>query len=256
MRVLSFALGLLTADLVLGAVCRPKGTTASQSVTTSTVESSTATVSTISTTASLTSASETTTSSSETESSFARLTSSTTLPETTSTTAAASTTSSAAPSETPGSIIGSGPVAGLTIQGTGARFSSTSFSASSSGRNLIFNLVNNRLQESAGDYLCVSYRQPGSPMPLALCPFDNFTFAPLTCQQRPDGVLSCTSPVGYCEHKVMADGPDNPNDLNFCRRSNSGTWTQFYINNNQDVYFGDASGTFAGYTAIDARLVV
>ncbi|KAJ4180528.1 hypothetical protein NW755_011625 [Fusarium falciforme] len=51
------------ADLALGAVCRPKGTTASQSVTTSTVESSTVTVPAISTTACLTSASETATSS-------------------------------------------------------------------------------------------------------------------------------------------------------------------------------------------------
>ncbi|KAM0426594.1 hypothetical protein ACHAPT_008288 [Fusarium lateritium] len=262
MRVLSLALALFTADVAVGAaLCRPASTrTASQSVSNSAIESSTATVPTTSATASDTSATETVTSASETatsESSFTTLTSSTTLAGTTSTTAAASTTSFAAPSETPGSVVGSGPVANLPLKGTGDRYSPLSFAtSSSSARTLIFSLSGGRLQESNGNYLCVSYRPQGSPPPLVLCPYDDgYNTAPLTCQQRPDGAVSCTSPIGYCDHEVVEGGEDDPNDLNSCVRYNTGKWTQFYTNDGQDASFGDVNGNFGSYTAIVPRLV-
>ncbi|KAJ4245118.1 hypothetical protein NW757_010128 [Fusarium falciforme] len=68
---------------------------------------------------------------------------------------------------------------------------------------------------------------------------------------RPKGTTasqSVTTSTRDCdfEHEVAEGGPDDPNDLNSCIRFNSGTWTQFYVNNNQDAYFGGASGNFAG----------
>lgn len=104
----------------------------------------------------------------------------------------------------------------------------------------------------------MSYRQPGSPIPLIPCPYDDgIAFAPLTCQQRPDGVVSCTSPVGHCDHEVVEAPPDDPNHLNSWTRFNSDTLTQFYTNDDQDASFGDTNGNYAGYLyCINARLIV
>ncbi|KAH7260898.1 uncharacterized protein BKA55DRAFT_686477 [Fusarium redolens] len=252
MRVLSFALALFAADIVVEAgVCKPARTTTAA---TSIVESSTATASAtseVSLTESLTSATETlSTDSSEI------LTVSTTLAETTTTeiasttteaasttTEEASTTTTAGPSFTPGSIVGTGPVADLTLRGNGQRFAPLSFAPSDSTQTLIFSLVNGKLSLGNNDYLCLTYTSPGVLGRLVPCPFDNFSFAPLTCTRAASGTLSCTAPNGSCQAGV-------------CMRPNNGIpFSQFYVDDSQNGYFGDANGNFgADYTAIDVIL--
>ncbi|KAF9763121.1 hypothetical protein IL306_003240 [Fusarium sp. DS 682] len=255
MRVLSFALALFAADMVVEAgVCKPARTTTSGAASTSIVESSTATVPATSTettevsvTDSLTSATETL----STDSSIETLTS-TTLDETTSTevvstttTEEASTTTTAGPSATPGSIVGSGPVADLTLHGGGDRYVPLSFTSSDSTQTLIFTLASNGQLATGNNnnYLCLTYNAQGVLGPLVLCPFDNFQSAPLKCQRSSSGVLSCTAPNGSCTSGT-------------CRRPNNATpFSQFYVDDAQDGYFGPADGNFGvGFTAIDATL--
>ncbi|EXL58520.1 hypothetical protein FOCG_02034 [Fusarium oxysporum f. sp. radicis-lycopersici 26381] len=242
MRVLSFALALFAADMVVEAgVCKPARTT---TVATSIVESSTATASAASETSfteSLTSATETlSTDSSEI------LTASTTEAETTSTTEEASTTTTAGPSYTPGSLVGTGPVAGLTLHGTDSRFIPLSFTPSDSTQTLIFTLAANGQLATGNNnnYLCLNYKPSGVLGPLVLCPFDDFTNAPLKCTRAASGTLSCTAPNGSCE----ASGT--------CRRSNNAAaFSQLYVDGSQNGYFGPSDGNFgADYTAIDVIL--
>ncbi|PCD43221.1 hypothetical protein AU210_002322 [Fusarium oxysporum f. sp. radicis-cucumerinum] len=248
MRVLSFALALFAADMVVEAgVCKPAHTT---TVATSIVESSTATASAASETSfteSLTSATETlSTDSSEI------LTASTTEAETTSTEAVsttteeASTTTTAGPSYTPGSLVGTGPVAGLTLHGTDSRFIPLSFTPSDSTQTLIFTLAANGQLATGNNnnYLCLNYKPSGVLGPLVLCPFDDFTNAPLKCTRAASGTLSCTAPNGSCE----ASGT--------CRRSNNAAaFSQLYVDGSQNGYFGPSDGNFgADYTAIDVIL--
>ncbi|KAI8713682.1 hypothetical protein NCS52_01213500 [Fusarium sp. LHS14.1] len=307
MRVLSFALALFAADMVVEAgVCKPKGTT------TSVLVSSTATVPTVtsgvSVTESLTSAIETVSS----ESSIETLTSSTTVEGTTSvelvssgtteeastttakaastttteeastttteaastttteeastttteaastttteastttteeasttTTEAASTTTTAGPSYTPGSIVGTGPVADLTLQGSNsARFVPLSFA--SSGSTLIFTLVNNQLSAGNGNYLCMTYKDIDVPGPLVLCPFDNFSNAPLTCTRSSSGTLACTAKNGSCTSSGT------------CRRPNNAVpFSQFYVDGSQNGYFAASGNQSPGYTPLDLIL--
>ncbi|KAI8659050.1 hypothetical protein NCS56_01121700 [Fusarium sp. Ph1] len=282
MRVLSFALALFAADMVVEAgVCKPKGITTSQLATTSVLVSSTATVPTVtsgvSATESLTSAIETVSS----ESSIETLTSSTTVEGTTSvglvssatteeastttakaastiiteeastttteeasttTTEAASTTTTAGPSYTPGSIVGTGPVADLTLQGSNsARFIPLSFA--SSGSTLIFTLVNNQLSAGNGNYLCMTYKDTDVPGPLVLCPFDNFSSAPLTCTRSSSGTLACTAKNGSCTSSGT------------CRRPNNGVpFSQFYVDGSQNGYFAASGNQSPGYTPLDLIL--
>ncbi|KAF5580405.1 hypothetical protein FPANT_9361 [Fusarium pseudoanthophilum] len=248
MRVLSFALALFAADMVVEAgVCKPARTTTA-ATSTSVLESSTATSSATSETSvieSLTSATETlSTDSSEI------LTTTTTEAETTSTEAVsttteeASTTTTAGPSFTPGSLVGTGPAAGLTLQGTDSRFIPLSFSDST--QTLIFTLAaNGQLATGTNNnYLCLNYKPSGVPGPLVLCPFDNFQNAPLTCTRAASGTLSCTAPNGSCQ----ASGS--------CSRPNNGAaFSQFYVDGSQNGYFGPANSNFgAGYSAIDVIL--
>ncbi|KAI1062750.1 hypothetical protein LB506_006314 [Fusarium annulatum] len=252
MRVLSFALALFAADMVVEAgVCKPARTTTAA---TSIAESTTATSET-SVVESLTSATETlSTDSSET------LTASTTEAETTSTEAVptttteaaststeeASTTTTAGPSYTPGSIVGTGPAAGLTLHGTDTRFVALSFTPSDSTQTLIFTLAaNGQLATGTNNnYLCLNYKPSGVLGPLVLCPFDNFQNAPLKCTRAASGTLSCTAPNGSCT------------STGSCTRPNSGIpFSQFYVDGSQNGYFGDANGNFgSGYTAIDVIL--
>ncbi|CVK94214.1 uncharacterized protein FMAN_03408 [Fusarium mangiferae] len=283
MRVLSFALALFAADMVVEAgVCKPARTTTAA---TSIAESTTATSET-SVLESLTSATETlSTDSSET------LTASTTEAETTSTEAVpttttevtvtteastteaastttdevptttaeatttteaattteeASTTTTAGPSYTPGSIVGTGPAADLTLHGTDTRFVALSFTPSDSTQTLIFTLAaNGQLATGTNNnYLCLNYKPSGVLGPLVLCPFDNFQNAPLKCTRAASGTLSCTAPNGSCT------------STGSCARPNSGIpFSQFYVDGSQNGYFGDASGDFgSGYTAIDVIL--
>ncbi|KAI1034354.1 hypothetical protein LB504_004541 [Fusarium proliferatum] len=252
MRVLSFALALFAADMVVEAgVCKPARTTTAA---TSIAESTTATSET-SVLESLTSATETlSTDSSET------LTASTTEAETTSTEAVptttaeaasttteeASTTTTAGPSYTPGSIVGTGPAAGQTLHGTDTRFVALSFTPSDSTQTLIFTLAaNGQLATGTNNnYLCLNYKPSGVLGPLVLCPFDNFQNAPLKCTRAASGTLSCTAPNGSCT------------STGSCARPNSGIpFSQFYVDSSQNGYFGDASGDFgSGYTAIDVIL--
>ncbi|KAH6957298.1 hypothetical protein HG530_014707 [Fusarium avenaceum] len=262
MRVLSLALAFFAADIVVEAgVCKPARTTTAQSVLTSSVESSVTAVSTAVTETSVVSA-ESLTSATETvisASSIETLTSSITLAGTTSTelvstvtTAEASTTTTeetattttadAGPVVTPGSIVGTGPVAGLTLKGDGQRFTPLSFATSGSTQTLIFNLVNNQLSAGNDNYLCLNYKDVGVLGPLVLCPFDNFSSAPLKCSQNSSGTLSCTAPNGSC------DGNGT------CRRpNNAALFYQFYVDDAQAGYFGPP-GTFDGFTALSLVL--
>ncbi|KAL4731813.1 hypothetical protein ACLX1H_000805 [Fusarium chlamydosporum] len=266
MRVLSVALAILAADIAVEAgVCKPDHTSASQSFTISSVESSTSTAPTTSTETSGVSSTESLTSSTDTISteSLETLTSSTTLTGTTSiepftTTSteelsttttteefSTTTTSDAGPSATPGSIIGSGPVADLPLQGDGSRFIPLSFATSGSTQTLIFTLVaNGQLYAgSNNNYLCVNYKDEGVLSPLVICPFDNFQNAPVSCQRSSSGTLSCTAPNGSC------------NTAGTCRRAiNAVPFSQFYVDASQNGYFGPASGSFTGFTAIDPVL--
>ncbi|KIL92298.1 hypothetical protein FAVG1_04707 [Fusarium avenaceum] len=238
MRVLSLALAFFAADIVVEAgVCKPARTTTAQSVLTSSVESSVTAVSTAVTETSVVSA-ESLTSATETvisASSIETLTSSITLAGTTSTelvstvtTAEASTTTTeetattttadAGPVVTPGSIVGTGPVAGLTLKGDGQRFTPLSFATSGSTQTLIFNLVNNQLSAGNNNYLCLNYKDTSS------------------------GTLSCTAPNGSC------DGNGT------CRRpNNAALFYQFYVDDAQAGYFGPP-GTFDGFTALSLVL--
>ncbi|KAM0544879.1 hypothetical protein ACHAPJ_011624 [Fusarium lateritium] len=261
-------------DMVVEAgVCKPKRTTTSQSATTSALESSAATVPTITSGVSSTESSTFATETVSSESSIEILTSSTTVEGTTSvelvssatteeastttieeastttteaasttTTEAASTTTTAGPSYTPGSIVGTGPVADLTLQGSNsARFIPLSFA--SSGSTLIFTLVNNQLSAGNNNYLCMSYRDTDVPGPLVLCPFDNFTNAPLTCTRSSSGTLACTAPIGSC------------NSAGTCRRPNNGArFSQFYVDGSQNGYFAASGNQSPGYTALDLIL--
>ncbi|KAG7416186.1 hypothetical protein DER46DRAFT_265174 [Fusarium sp. MPI-SDFR-AT-0072] len=247
MRVLSFALALFAADMVVEAgVCKPARTTTAA---TSIVESTTATAPATSETSvieSLTSATETlSTDSSEI------LTASTTEAATSTeaastTTEEASTTTTAGPSFTPGSLVGTGPVAGLTLHGTNSRFIPLSFSPSDSTQTLIFTLAANGQLATGNNnnYLCLNYKPSGVLGPLVLCPFDNYTNAPLVCTRAASGTLSCTAPNGSCE----ANGS--------CRRPNNvAAFSQFYVDGSQNGYFGPSDGNFgADYTSIDVIL--
>ncbi|KAF5717680.1 hypothetical protein FMUND_5626 [Fusarium mundagurra] len=229
---------------------------------TSVVESSTATASATSKTSaieSLTSATETlstdsskilTTTTTEAETTSTEAVSTTTTRAATTTEAAstttegASTTTTAGPSFTPGSLVGTGPAAGLTLQGTDSRFIPLSFSAST--QTLIFTLAaNGQLATGTNNnYLCLNYKPSGVLGPLVLCPFDNFQNAPLTCTRAASGTLSCTAPNGSC----------NPSGT--CRRpNNAASFSQFYVDGSQNGYFGPANSNFgADYSAIDVIL--
>ncbi|KAM0344805.1 hypothetical protein ACHAPU_007181 [Fusarium lateritium] len=234
MRVLSFALALFAAEMVAEA----------GSVLTSSVESSTGATS----TDYFTSATETASS----DSSIETLVSSTALAETTSTEvvsttteeAATTTTQDAGPSFTPGSLIGTGPVPDLTLQGGGTRFIPLSFTPSDSTQTLIFSLVGGKLSTGINNnYLCLTYKDTGILGPLVLCPIDNFSSAPLTCERTLSGKLSCTAPNGSC------------NGLGTCRRPNNAVaFSQFYVNSAGEGFFGPATGTFDGFTTIDSIL--
>jgi hypothetical protein len=148
------------------------------------------------------------------------------------------TTAAAGPVVTPGSIIGTGPVADLTLKGNGQRFIPLSFAPSDSTQTLIFSLVNNKLSVGNDNYLCMTYRDEGVLGPLVLCPFDNYTSAPLKCTRSSSGTLACTAPNGSCS----ANGS--------CKRpNNAALFYQFYVDNTQAGYFGPP-GDFAGFTAL------
>ncbi|CAJ0547463.1 Ff.00g042170.m01.CDS01 [Fusarium sp. VM40] len=229
MRVLSFALAFFAADIVVEAgVCKPARTTTAQSVLTSSVESSATAVSTAVTETSVVSA-ESLTSATETvipTSSIETLTSSITLAGTTTTEllstatteeastttteqTATTTTADAGPVVTSGSIIGTGPFADLTLKGNGQRFTPLSFAPSDSTQTLIFSLVNNQLSAGNNNYLCLTYKDVGVLGPLVLCPFDNFSSAPLKCSQTSSGTLSCTAPNGSCNASGTCRRPNN-----------------------------------------------
>ncbi|KAG8674055.1 hypothetical protein FPOAC2_00029 [Fusarium poae] len=253
MRVLLFAVGLFAANVVVEAgVCKPAHTTASHSDAVLSIESSATSASTTLTeTLGLSTTETVSLESTETSASGSTLATTTTEILSTSvteapsatTTAEASTTvsSSTGPVATPGSIVGTGPVAGITLQGDDTRFVALSFGP----QTLIFNLVNGKLATgSNNNYLCLSYRDTDVLGPLVLCPFDNFTNAPLNCQQSTDGTLACTAPNGSCT------------STGTCRRPNNGApYSQFYVNDAQEGFFGPASGDFTGYTAINPVLV-
>ncbi|RBQ79068.1 hypothetical protein FVER53590_03669 [Fusarium verticillioides] len=254
MRILSFALALFAADMVVEAgVCKPARTTTTA---TSVAESSTTTASATSETSvieSLTSATETlstdsseilTTSTAEAETTSAEAVSTTTT-KAASTTEAASTTTTAGPSFTPGSLVGTGPVAGLTLQGVDSRFIPLSFATSGSTQTLIFTLAaNGQLATGTNNnYLCLNYKPSGVLGPLVLCPFDNFQNAPLQCTRAVSGTLSCTAPNGSCSSSGA------------CTRPNVGVaFSQFYVDGSQNGYFGPADFNGAGYSAIDVIL--
>ncbi|KAI1070413.1 hypothetical protein LB507_010396 [Fusarium sp. FIESC RH6] len=278
MRVSSFAVAFFMADVVVEAgVCKPARTTTAESLVTSSVESSTALPATstesveISLTESLVSTTETAssevietvisstalveTTSTEllstvatAETSIATTTTdadvTTTGEASTTTEEASTTTTEAGPSATPGSIVGTGPVAGQTVKGNGSRFVPLSFASSDSTQTLIFSLVSNG-QLSTGNnnnYLCLNYKDAGALGPLVLCPFDNFQNAPLTCTRASTGALSCSAPNGSCTQAGT------------CRRPNNGTpFSQFYVDSSGAGYFGPA-GDFAGFTALDLTL--
>ncbi|EXM20080.1 hypothetical protein RAB80_008779 [Fusarium oxysporum f. sp. vasinfectum] len=256
MRVLTFALALFAADMVVEAgVCKPALTT---TAVTSIVESSTATASAASETSfteSLTSATETlstdsseilTASTTEAETTSTEAVPTTTTEAVSTTTEEASTTTTAGPSYTPGSLVGTGPVAGLTLHGTDSRFIPLSFTPSDSTQTLIFTLAANGQLATGNNnnYLCLNYKPSGVLGPLVLCPFDNFSNAPLKCTRAASGTLSCTVPNGSCE----ASGT--------CRRpNNAAAFSQFYVDGSQNGYFGPSDGNFgADYTAIDVIL--
>ncbi|KAF0640575.1 hypothetical protein NXS19_000102 [Fusarium pseudograminearum] len=257
MRVLLFATGLFAANVVVEAgVCKPAHTTASHSDAVSSIESSATSASaTVIETVSLSTTETTSAEATETTApgttlvtttSVEIISTSVTEAPTTTTTEEASTTvsSSSAPYFTPGSVVGTGPVAGLTLQGDGQRFIPLSFQQSGSAQTLIFSIVNGKLATGINNnYLCLNYKDEGVLGPLVLCPFDNFENAPLSCQQSSDGTLACTAPNGSC------------NSSGTCRRPNAGVpFSQFYVNDAQEGFFGPASGDFAGYTALNLVL--
>ncbi|KAH7235463.1 hypothetical protein BKA59DRAFT_444441 [Fusarium tricinctum] len=259
MRVLSLALAFFAADIVVEAgVCNLRVRTATaQSVLTSSVESSATAVSTAVTETSVVS-SESLTSATETvisASSIETLTSSITLAGITSTelvstvtTEEASTTTTeqtpttttaaAGPVVTPGSIIGTGPVADLTLKGNVQRFIPLSFAPSDSTQTLIFSLVNNKFSVGNDNYLCMTYKDEGVLGPLVLCPFSNSTSSPLKCTRTSSGGLACTGPNGSC------------NASGSCKRpNNAALFYQFYVDDAQSGFFGPP-GTFASFTAL------
>ncbi|KAF5666073.1 hypothetical protein FHETE_6374 [Fusarium heterosporum] len=255
MRVLSFALALFAAEMVAEAgVCKPSRTTTSQSALTSSVESSTAAVSTTLTETSEVStgysASVTGTASSdsliETSASSTAL-AEVTLTELVSTTteeAATTTTQDSDPSVSPGSLIGTGPVADLTLRGSGSRFIPLSFTKSGSTQTLIFNLVSGKLSTGTdNNYLCMTYKDVGVLGPLVLCAYDNFYSAPLKCQRLLSGQLSCSAPNGSCDSSGACVRPNN-----------AALFYQFYVNNAGEGFFGPGTGTYDGFTAIDTIL--
>ncbi|CAG7556380.1 unnamed protein product [Fusarium equiseti] len=271
MRVSSFAVAFFMADVVVEAgVCKPARTTTVESLVTSSVESSTSLLAT--STESLVSTTETASSevietltsstalagSTSTgflsivtteETSIATTTTEadvTTTREASTTTAekASTTTTEAGPSVTPGSIVGTGPVADQTLKGDGSRSVPLSFTPSDSTQTLIFSLLANGqlFTGSNNNYLCLGYRSVGVLGPLVICPFDNFQNAPLTCTRASSGTLSCTAPNGSCE------------STGTCRRPNNGArFSQFYVDSTGAGYFGPA-GDFAGFTALDLIL--
>ncbi|KAF4987500.1 hypothetical protein FGRMN_10331 [Fusarium graminum] len=255
MRVFSFALALFAAEMVAEAgVCKPSRTTASQSALTSSVESSTAAASTtlIETSEVSTGYSASVTETASSDSSIETIASSTALAETTSTAiastvttdeAATTTTQDAGPSFSPGSLIGTGPVADLTLQGSGSRFVPLSFATSDSAQTLIFSLVSGKLSTGINNNnLCLTYKDKGVLGPLVLCPFDNFNSVPLDCQQL-NGQLSCSVPNGSCDKFGSCNRP--PIAIPF---------SQFYVNNAGEGFFGLAGGSYDGVTAIDPIL--
>ncbi|KAJ4128953.1 hypothetical protein NW768_007478 [Fusarium equiseti] len=256
MRVSSFAVAFFVADAVVEAgVCKPARTTTAASLVTSSVESSTTLIATstevievsltklLSTvTTEETSIATTTTEADITTSEEASTT--TTEDASTTTEEASTTTTEAGPSATPGSIVGTGPVADQTLKGDGSRFVPLSFTSSDSTQTLIFSLLANG-QLSTGsnsNYLCLSYRDVGALSPLVLCPFDNFQNAPLSCTRASTGALSCTATNGAC------------NNAGSCTRPSNGVrFSQFYVDNTGAGYFGPA-GDFTGFTALDLSL--
>ncbi|KAG8355221.1 hypothetical protein FVEN_g6684 [Fusarium venenatum] len=257
MRVLLFATGLSAAIVVVQAgVCKPAYTTTSHSDAVSTIESSATSASaTLTETLGLSTTETVSLESTETSAPGTTLATTTTevLPTsvteepTTTTTEGVSATisSSTAPSATPGSIVGTGPVAGLALQGDSTRFIPLSFEQSGSTQTLIFTLLPNGqlFTGSNNNYLCLNYKDVGVLSPLVICPFDNFSSAPLTCLPSSDDTLACSAPNGSCDSSGT------------CRRPNSGTrFSQFYVNDAQKGFFGPASGDFAGYTAINPVL--
>nr|ACZ63271.1 hypothetical protein FCERE_0002 [Fusarium cerealis] len=257
MRLLLLATGLFAANVVVEAgVCKPAHTTASHSDAVSSIESSATSASaTVIETASLSMTETTSAEPTETTApgttlatttSAEVLSTSVTEAPTTTTTEEASTTvsSSTAPYFTPGSVVGSGPVAGLTLQGDGQRFIPLSFQQSGSTQTLIFSVVNGKLATGTNNnYLCLTYKDQGVLGPLTLCPFDNFENAPLSCQQSSDGTLACSAAGGYCNAARTCTRPNN-----------AGRFSQFYVNDAQEGFFGPASGDFAGYTALNLVL--
>ncbi|EXK32811.1 hypothetical protein FOXG_05799 [Fusarium oxysporum f. sp. lycopersici 4287] len=256
MRVLTFALALFAADMVVEAgVCKPALTTTAAS---SIVESSTATASATSETSfteSLTSATETlstdsseilTASTTEAETTSTEAVPTTTTEAVSTTTEEASTTTTAGPSYTPGSLVGTGPIADLTLHGTDSRFIPLSFTPSDSTQTLIFTLAANGQLATGNNnnYLCLNYKPSGVLGPLVLCPFDNFINAPLKCTRAASGTLSCTAPNGSCEASGTCGRPNN-----------AAAFSQFYVDGSQNGYFGPSDGNFGtDYTAIDVIL--
>ncbi|RGP73145.1 hypothetical protein FLONG3_6461 [Fusarium longipes] len=258
MRVFSVALAILLADTVVEAgVCKPQHTTTLSVGSSATTSTETLTESfEISITQSLTSSTET-----PVYSSIETLVSSSVLTETTSTGVVSATiteetsttingvtsttiTTASGPSATPGSIVGTGPVADLTLHGANTRFNPLSFVPSDSTQTLIFTIVNGQLSTgNNNNYLCLQYKTAGTLGPFVLCPFDNFQAAPLKCARSSTGTLVCTAPNGSCD----ASGS--------CRRPNNAEpFSQFYVDSNQAAFFGPATGDFAGYTAVDLIL--
>ncbi|KAK6721219.1 hypothetical protein SNK04_000114 [Fusarium graminearum] len=208
MRVLLYATALFAANVVVEAgssrltTIHPN-TTASHSDAVSSIEStatsaSVTVVETVSLSTTETTSAETTETTAPgttlaTTTSAEVLSTSVTEAPTTTTTGETSTTisSSTAPYFTPGSIVGTGPVAGLTLQGDGQRFIPLSFQQSGTTQTLIFSLANGKLATGTNkNSLCLAYKDQGVLAPLVLCPFDDFENAPLSCQQSSDGTLA------------------------------------------------------------------
>ncbi|KAM0491399.1 hypothetical protein ACHAP8_010666 [Fusarium lateritium] len=253
MRVLLFATGLFVANVVVEAgVCKPARTTASHSDAVSSIESAATSASaTLTETFGLSTTETASPESTETSAPGTTLATTTTdilstsvteAPSTTTTEEASTTVSSSTgPVATPGSIVGTGPVAGITLQGVDSRFVPLSFGP----QTLIFNLVNGKLATgNNNNYLCLTYKDTGVLGPLVLCPFDNFSNAPLACQRSSDGTLACTAPNGSCT------------STGTCRRPNNAvSFSQFYVNGDQEGFFGPTTGDFPGYTAISPLLI-
>ncbi|RBR24489.1 uncharacterized protein FIESC28_02685 [Fusarium coffeatum] len=238
MRVSSFTVAFFMADVVVEAgVCKPARN----------VESSTALPATSTELLSTVTIEETSiaTTATEADVTTAGEASTTTIEEASTITEEASTTTTeAGSSATPGSIVSTGPVAGQTMKGDGSRFVPLSFASSDSTQTLVFSLLSNGQLSTGGNnnYLCMSYRDVGVLGPLVLCPFDNFTNAPLKCSRASSGTLSCTAPNGSCTTAGTCQRPNN-----------AALFFQFYVDNIGTGYFGPA-GDFAGFTALDLTL--